>query len=245
MSDTSQGPGWWQASDGKWYPPEQQPGYQPDQAGQPAGGGAGGGGTDLGSTLSYAFNKFIQNIGDWLVLWLILVGVFILASILITVVVVGASAGGFTFNFLGIILWAVVGAAIGCVYVAIAKAANMAVLGQKIDIGAAFKLSSNNLIAGATFGVLFGVLNSFCWILGLVVFLFLGFVPVLSAMYDKGFEAFGESVNLTTSNPGETMVFWLIAGFFASICGLGAPIAMIGGAYLVKRYKGEDVAPTN
>ncbi len=23
MTDTSQGPGWWQASDGKWYPPEQ------------------------------------------------------------------------------------------------------------------------------------------------------------------------------------------------------------------------------
>ncbi len=28
MSDFSQGPGWWQASDGKWYPP--------DQAAQPA-----------------------------------------------------------------------------------------------------------------------------------------------------------------------------------------------------------------
>jgi len=28
MSDVSQGPGWWQASDGKWYPPEQAPGYQ-------------------------------------------------------------------------------------------------------------------------------------------------------------------------------------------------------------------------
>jgi len=26
MSDTSQGPGWWLASDGKWYPPEQVPG---------------------------------------------------------------------------------------------------------------------------------------------------------------------------------------------------------------------------
>jgi uncharacterized RDD family membrane protein YckC len=25
MSDTSQGPGWWQASDGKWYPPESVP----------------------------------------------------------------------------------------------------------------------------------------------------------------------------------------------------------------------------
>ncbi len=25
MSDTSQGSGWWRASDGKWYPPEQHP----------------------------------------------------------------------------------------------------------------------------------------------------------------------------------------------------------------------------
>ena len=35
MSDFSQGPGWWQASDGKWYPPEQAPGGAP--GGGPAG----------------------------------------------------------------------------------------------------------------------------------------------------------------------------------------------------------------
>jgi hypothetical protein len=29
MSDATQGPGWWQASDGKWYPPEQHPDYTP------------------------------------------------------------------------------------------------------------------------------------------------------------------------------------------------------------------------
>ena len=29
MSDTSQGPGWWQAADGKWYPPEQRPDDRP------------------------------------------------------------------------------------------------------------------------------------------------------------------------------------------------------------------------
>lgn len=28
MSDTAQGPGWWQASDGKWYRPEQHPSYR-------------------------------------------------------------------------------------------------------------------------------------------------------------------------------------------------------------------------
>lgn len=33
MSDMSQGPGWWQASDGKWYPPEQSPGAQPTTPG--------------------------------------------------------------------------------------------------------------------------------------------------------------------------------------------------------------------
>ena len=38
MSDTSQGPGWWQASDGKWYPPEQA---QPAAA-SPAPAGASG-----------------------------------------------------------------------------------------------------------------------------------------------------------------------------------------------------------
>jgi uncharacterized RDD family membrane protein YckC len=29
MSDVSGGPGWWQASDGRWYPPEQHPSYAP------------------------------------------------------------------------------------------------------------------------------------------------------------------------------------------------------------------------
>ena len=36
MSDTSQGPGWWIASDGKWYPPESaQPATPPPAAPQP------------------------------------------------------------------------------------------------------------------------------------------------------------------------------------------------------------------
>ena len=30
MSEQSQGPGWWQASDGKWYPPEQAPAQPPE-----------------------------------------------------------------------------------------------------------------------------------------------------------------------------------------------------------------------
>ncbi|MGI8663953.1 MAG: hypothetical protein ACR2LQ_12210 [Acidimicrobiales bacterium] len=41
MSDTSQGSGWWQASDGKWYAPELHPDYEapPDPGGSPPAGG--------------------------------------------------------------------------------------------------------------------------------------------------------------------------------------------------------------
>lgn len=47
MSMSSQGPGWWQASDGRWYPPEQHPDAvaasspQPDAPGPPVGPPAG------------------------------------------------------------------------------------------------------------------------------------------------------------------------------------------------------------
>jgi len=36
VSDVSQGPGWWLASDGRWYPPEQVPGYRTEPAHEPA-----------------------------------------------------------------------------------------------------------------------------------------------------------------------------------------------------------------
>ncbi|MCB0970542.1 MAG: RDD family protein [Acidimicrobiales bacterium] len=54
MSDTSQGPGWWQASDGKWYPPEQAPGATPP-AGPPAG-------APMGAPMGAAAQG---NLADW------------------------------------------------------------------------------------------------------------------------------------------------------------------------------------
>ncbi|QGG93756.1 septum formation family protein [Actinomarinicola tropica] len=41
MSDSSQGPGWWRASDGRWYPPEAEPG--PRRASRPGPSGDDGG----------------------------------------------------------------------------------------------------------------------------------------------------------------------------------------------------------
>jgi len=43
MSDFAQGPDWWVASDGKWYPPEMHPSYQPPPPPPPGGGAQPGG----------------------------------------------------------------------------------------------------------------------------------------------------------------------------------------------------------
>ena len=89
MSDASQGPGWWQASDGKWYPPEQAPGYQ-------AAGASGGGGApaslDIGAALTYGWNKFVQYIGQIIVIILIIFAVQIV--FLFFGQILGGSIGG-------------------------------------------------------------------------------------------------------------------------------------------------------
>jgi hypothetical protein len=240
VSDTPQGPGWWQASDGKYYPPEQAPGYQ-----QPAGGGAaaGGGGTDLGSVFSFAWNKFIQNIGEWIVLWLVFIGIYV--AFIIFAIVFGVAFGGTGFGFsldpLGILYNVVVGIIFGLVYTVVAKAAAMAANGERVDIGAAFRLTGNNIAAGVVFGAVWGALNLFCGIGGVVAFLLLGFLPVLSALYDRGADAVSEALNVSTGNPGEALVWMLLAWLISGLCFIGAPIALLGATYLVKRYRGEPV----
>src|SRR5690554_4558279 len=76
VSDTPQGPGWWQASDGKRYPPEQAPGT-------PSGGGRVGT-LDTGAAIGYGWNKFVQYIGQIIIIVLIIFGVQIVFQVLRT-----------------------------------------------------------------------------------------------------------------------------------------------------------------
>jgi hypothetical protein len=80
VSDSPQGPGWWQASDGKWYPPEQAPGAG---AGGPSGGGGGGvAAFSVGDALSYGWNKFVQYIGQIIIIVLIIFAIQLVINIL-------------------------------------------------------------------------------------------------------------------------------------------------------------------
>ena len=76
MSDAPQGPGWWQASDGKWYSPEQASGAQQPAAtpgGGPYGQPVGGATTDASASaaFSYGWNKFTATPGPLVIAALI------------------------------------------------------------------------------------------------------------------------------------------------------------------------------
>ncbi len=69
MSTVSQGPGWWMASDQKWYPPESHPDYRPPPPYIAAPG------YNVGGPPSYAgpqLANYGARLGGWLIDWLIL-----------------------------------------------------------------------------------------------------------------------------------------------------------------------------
>ncbi len=79
MSDTSQGPGWWQASDGKWYPPESAPGGAAQAS--PMAGAAGLPANQFGELADWG-TRAIGLIIDWALLFVIVFVGFIVAIIL-------------------------------------------------------------------------------------------------------------------------------------------------------------------
>jgi uncharacterized RDD family membrane protein YckC len=103
MSDTSQGPGWWQASDGKWYPPEQAP------TGTPAAGAPAVAGTSPFGDLADWGTRAIAYLIDGLILF----AVFVIGAIIAVVLgAISSTLGGLFFLlvyiavFLGWLYWA-------------------------------------------------------------------------------------------------------------------------------------------
>ena len=233
MSDTSQGPGWWQASDGKWYPPEQAPGAQP--AATPGGGGAPGT-LDVGAALSYGWNKFIQYIGQILVIFLIIIGVQIVLNF------VGRASGSIFVSLLFSIVAFVVSMILS---VGLVRAALAITNGQTPE--PSMLLSTDNLgpyiIASILYGLMLFVGFALCvvWIAVIFFFWFYGFYVV-----DKNAgptDALMASFNLVKNNAGSVAVFMLVVIVLsACTCGLAWPILFIASAYVYKTLNGEPVA---
>jgi hypothetical protein len=262
MSDTSQGPGWWQASDGKWYPPEQAPGAAPTGPppggpppgygtppayGQPAGGG--GGGTDVGDIIGYGWKKFQEYLGQIIVaiiIYAVVVGVFLFIGNIIQTQI-NSIFGSIIFSLINL----VVSSAISIILI---RAVLAVVDGKQIDTAELF--STDNL-GPYIIGALLFALGA--WI-GLILCIIPGLIFMFLASFwnfyivDKGLEpveAIKASIELVQKNVG-TVLIWAIVSTLLVIVGLivccvgtivAIPVVYIGHAYLYRRLNGEPVAP--
>jgi hypothetical protein len=262
MSDTSQGPGWWQASDGKWYPPEQAPGAgpagpppggpppgygTPPAYGAPAGGPAGGVG--VGDIVGYGWKKFQEYLGSIIVAviaYVVVVGVFLVIGNIIQTQI-NSIFGSIIFSLINL----VVTSAISIILI---RAVLMIVDGKQMDTAALF--STDNL-GQYIVGALLVALGT--WI-GLILCVIPGIIFAFLAYYwnffivDKGLEpvdAIKASIDMVKENVG-TVLIWAIVAFLITaigfaLCCVGAivavPVVFIGNAYLYRRLNNEPVAP--
>ena len=99
MSDTSQGEGWWQASDGKWSPPEQQP----SEAAPPAAAGGSATGGQEGEPLLVFEVRGPLEMPHWrpLVQWLLAIPLFIVNIAAYIVGAIGFIIAWFAILFTG------------------------------------------------------------------------------------------------------------------------------------------------
>ena len=259
MSDTSQGPGWWQASDGKWYPPEQAPGYvAPTPGAAPAGGpapGAAPAGFDVGAAFTWTWAKFQQNMQPLLILGAVVAGLPFLISL------VALFTSSFVIDMALLVLALALGFILPLLLTQnVLKIAN----GQAIDTSQLFAIEGNigGYVIGAICFTILAIIG-FCFLcVGyIVVWLIFGlwnFVVIDRNV--SGIEGLTASKDLTLG-PGigntflPMLVYMLIASIGSGIWGgLGAgtfvsligvftlPFAYLYGSYVYKTLSGHAVA---
>jgi hypothetical protein len=240
VSDSSQGPGWWQASDGKWYPPEQAPG-----GGAGATGGGGAGTLDIGTALSYGWNKFVQYIGQILVIVLIIFAIQIVFNIF-RQILVGSIDSFFLGLSVGFVMWAVSWLLTFLLQAGLIRAALAVMRGETPEPSMLF--STDKLAPYAIASIVVALLTFvgfffFCVGALVVIFftIFYGFFVL-----DKDIEpvaAIKASFDLVKNNFGPVALLLIVVVILNLItCGLASGVTFIAVGYAYKTLNGEAVA---
>ena len=236
MSDTSQGPGWWQASDGKWYPPEQAPGATP----QPAGGRL-----DIGAALSYGWEKFVANLSTMILIVAIFFGVQFVFNIALQLLKPNGLIAGL---FVGGVLIAI------AVFVGLMIEAGLIRAALAVTEGrppeASMMFSTERLVPFAIGAVIVALLSFVgflvCCIGYVVVRLFLlfwGFYVLDPKRNDEPVDAIKNSFNLVSKNAGDVLVFAIVVVVISIVtCGLAIGVTEIATGYAYKQLNGDPVA---
>jgi uncharacterized membrane protein len=242
VSDESQGPGWWLASDGKWYPPELAPGAQP--AVSPSRGAAPTK-VDVGAALTYAWQKFQQNAGPLLLITLIIVVAYVVGIIL-------SYSVDNTFGY--IVFQVLVFFAAQILTLGLYRAGLMVTAGERPEPGRVFATDrlGDFILASILYSLIVTVGLILCIIPGIaaaIALYFYGFYVL-----DRGLgptDSLRASYELVRANVGTVVVLLLVAWlvYFVGIllCGIGvfvtAPVALIMVSYGYRILNNEPVAP--
>jgi hypothetical protein len=238
MSDTSQGPGWWQASDGKWYPPEQQPASTPVPS-------SSGSRLDVGAALGYGWSKFVENLSTMILIVLIYFGVQIAFNLVVQFVRPSSVIGALIVSALLIS----VGLIIGFLIEAGLIRASLAITeGRPPE--ASMMFSTERIAPFAIGAIIVGLMSFvgflFCCIGFIVVRLFMlfwGFYVLDRQANNEPVDAIKNSFNLVKNNAGDVLVFAIVivlVNLFT--CGLAIGVTEISTGYAYKKLTGQAIA---
>jgi len=241
VSDSSQGPGWWQASDGKWYPPEQAPG-----AGAVGGGGGGGAAAfSVGDALSYGWNKFVQYIGQIIVIVLIIFAIQLVLNIVSQAIQAGTDSFivGITLSFA---LTAISIFVSFLLQAGLIRAALAITRGEAPEPSMLFQTEKLGpyAVAAILVSLLIFVGLLLCCIPGLIVAFFTYFFGFY--VIDKGVnpvDSIKASVSLVQENFGNVLLLMIVVVLLNLVtCGLASGVTFIALGYAYKTLNGEAVA---
>jgi uncharacterized membrane protein len=241
MSDSPQGPGWWQASDGKWYPPEQAPG---GGAGA-TGGGGGAAAFSVGDALSYGWNKFVQYIGQIIVIVLIIFAIQVVINIASQII-----QGGTDSVFLGLTLsFALTAVSIFVSFLlqaGLIRAALAITRGETPEPSMLFQTDKLGpyAVASIIVSLLIFVGLLLCCIPGLIVAFFTYFFGFYVIDRDVSpVDSIKSSVSLVQENFGSVVLLMIVVVLLNLItCGLASGVTFIALGYAYKTLNGEPVA---
>lgn len=242
MSDTSQGPGWWQASDGKWYPPEQAPAPQAGGGGT-APGGVPASAVDLGAAFTYGWRKFVQYLGQIIIILLIIVGVNIAFQLISGLVSSGQGVGSVIIS----LFMTVLGLFISFLLAAgVIRAALAVTRGEEPNPSMLFETTNLAPYIVASILVSIGIFIGFFLLCigALIVALFTYFYGFY--VIDRGDDAVASirnSIDIVKNNLGSVLGFVILAVVLNVVtCGLAYGVTYIAGAYVYRTLNGESVA---
>jgi len=241
MSDTSQGPGWWQASDGKWYPPDQTPGGGGSGM-VPGGYATGGGDFSIGDALAYGWNKFVAYIGQIILIVLV---IFVVQGVFFGLSrIIGGGSG------VGALVLSSVISIIGWVVALLLQAglirAGLAITrGETPEVSMLFETShmGSYIVASILVGLLFivGVIACCVGVIVVAIFtLFYGYFVIDQAAQPA--DSISKSFTLVKENFGVILGFAIVVFLLNVVtCGLAVGVTQISTAYAYKKLTGQPV----